>query len=127
MATIKIELQEGKDLPVLLKIRDLVMDSVVESLRLPKDDRNIRIIEYKPELFQMKAPYDVLIEISMFTGRSKETKKKLYQSIVNKLDIYGIFKKDSVFIIINEIAQENWGILGGIPADEIKLDFNVNI
>jgi phenylpyruvate tautomerase PptA (4-oxalocrotonate tautomerase family) len=127
MATIKIELQEGKDMAVLLKIRDLVMDSVIDTLKLPSDDRNIRIIEYKPELFLMKAPYDVIIEISMFTGRSKETKKKLYQSIVNKLDIYGIFKKDSVFIIINEIAQENWGLRGGIPADEINLGFKVNV
>lgn len=127
MPAVKIELQTGKNLQTLVKIRDLVMDAVVEVLQLPTDDRNVRLIEYQPELFQMKPPYEMLIEISLFTGRTKDTKRKLYQTIVNQLETNGVIEKEKVFIILNEQIAENWGIRGGIPADEINLGFKVNL
>jgi len=127
MPTVKIELASGRDKDTLVKIRNLVMDSVVESLQLPANDRNIRIIEYAGDLFQMKPPYEVLIEISMFLGRTKGTKKKLYQTIVNSLEINGLFEKEKILITLNEQPVENWGVRGGIPADEIDLGFNVKI
>ena len=86
MPTVKIELLIGKDRQTLIKIRDFVMDQVVEILQLPADDRNVRLIEYQTELFQMKPPYEILIEISLFTGRTKETKRKLFQTIVDRLE-----------------------------------------
>jgi Tautomerase enzyme. len=110
-----------------LKIRDLVMDSIVESLRLLEDDRNIRIIEYKTALFQMKHPYEIIIEITMFSGRSKATKKKLFQLIVDNLFNSLKIEKDKIFIVLNEQPMENWGVRGGIPANDIKLDFEVEI
>jgi phenylpyruvate tautomerase PptA (4-oxalocrotonate tautomerase family) len=127
MATVKIELKKGKERQTLLKIKDLVMDSVVESLKTPADDRNIRVIEYDHDLFQMKPPYEMLVEITMFSGRTKETKKKLFQNIVGKLETAGLINREKVFIVLNEEPAENWGIRGGIPADEIDLGFKVNI
>lgn len=127
MPTIKIELQTGKDIQTLIKIRDLVMDAVVETLKLPTDDRNVRLIEYQSELFQMKPPYEILIEISMFIGRTKDTKRKLYQTIVERLESNGLIDKEKVLITLNEQPLENWGGRGGIPADEMDLGFNVKI
>lgn len=127
MPTVKIELAGGKEMKTLVNIRDSVMDAVVEALKLPPDDRNIRIIEYPPTLFQMKPPYEMLIEISMFEGRTKETKKKLFQTIVNKLEVNGSIAREKVLITINEQSMGNWGVRGGIPADEIDLGFNVKI
>ena len=34
----------------------------------------------------MKPPYEILIEISLFTGRTKETKRNLFQTIVDRLE-----------------------------------------
>ncbi len=127
MPLVKIELLKSRNKPDLIKIRDLVLDAVTESLLLKPDDRNIRLIEYEEGFFQMKPPYEVLIEISMFIGRTKETKRKLYQTIVNKLEYSGLVHKESVFIILNEQPLANWGIKGGIPAYEIDLGFKVNI
>lgn len=127
MPTVKIELQQGKDKKTLIQLRNLVMDSVVDVLQLPADDRNIRIIEFHPDLFQMKPPYEILIEISLFIGRTKEVKKILYQTIVERLESKGIADKNKVFIVLNEIPAENWGIRGGIPADEINLSFKINV
>lgn len=102
------------------------MDSVVDILQLPSDDRNIRIIEYQQEYFTMKPPYELLIEISMFVGRSKDTKRKLYHTIVSKLESKGLIDKEKVLITLNEQSVENWGVRGGIPADELDLGFNIN-
>ncbi|NLF41541.1 MAG: tautomerase family protein [Bacteroidales bacterium] len=127
MPTIKIELQTGIDRPMLILLRDIVMDSVAGVLQLLPDDRNIRIIEYLPELFQMKKPYKVLIEISMFTGRSKETKKNLYKTITENIAASGIFDKENILIVLNEVPLQNWGVRGGIPADEVNLGFKVDV
>ena len=127
MPTVKIELLKGKDQQTLFQIRDIVMDSVVEALQLPTDDRNIRILEYETGMFQMKPPYEMLIEICMFVGRTKDTKRKLFQTIVSKLADNGLIQKEKVFITLNEQAMENWGVKGGIPADELNLGFNVKI
>ena len=127
MPTVKIELSEGKDRQTLLCLRDAVMDSVVEILKLPSNDRNIRLIEYQQDFFQMKPPYEILIEISMFSGRTKETKKKLYQTIVEQLERNCSIKKEKILIILNEQPLENWGGRGGISADEMDLGFKVNV
>lgn len=127
MPTVKIELLAGKSKKSLFNIRDLVMDAVAESLQLPENDRNIRIIEYETGMFQMKPPYEMLIEISMFAGRTKETKKKLYQTIVHALDSNKLIEKEKILITLNEQALENWGGQGGIPGDEMMLGFTVKI
>lgn len=126
MPTIKIELREGKDIDFLLKLKDTVMYSVVEVLQLPNNDRNIRLIEYKHDFFQMKSPYQILIEISLFKGRTTETKKKLYQTIAERLSFIGI-EKENVLIFLNEQPLENWGGRGGISASEMNLDFKVEV
>lgn len=82
MPTVKIELQKGIDHQTLIKIRDSVMDSVVQVLQLPADDRNVRLIEYQPEFFQMKPPYEILIEISMFVGRTKERRRNCIKQLL---------------------------------------------
>ncbi len=127
MPLVKIELKEGRELSTILKIKELVMDAVIEALQLPADDRNIRVCEYKPELFSMKSPYEILVVITMFSGRTVDTKKKLYQLITVKLEQNGICSKENVFIVLNEQALENWGVRGGIPANEVKLNFKVEI
>lgn len=127
MPLIKIELIKGLEKESIIKIMSLVMDAVVESLKLRDDDRNIRLSEYESDFFNMKSPYKVLIEITMFKGRTKETKKLLYQNIVNSLFINKLYNKDEIFIVLNEQVLENWGVRGGVSADEIKLNFNVNI
>lgn len=127
MPLVKIELPQGRTLNFLLKLKELVMDAVVDTLQLPTDDRNIRIIEFRPELFDMKAPYEMIVEITLFAGRTIETKKKLYQTIVTQLELNGLFGKEKIFIVLNEQPQENWGVRGGIPANEVKLNFKIEI
>lgn len=127
MPATKIHLRKGLQKTVIVKMRELLLDTIIDVLKLPADDRNVFISEYEPDFFQMKAPYELFIEISMFSGRTNETKRKLFQAIVNTMESNNIFKKEQIFIILNEQPMENWGIRGGIPANDINLGFQVNV
>lgn len=100
-----------------------------ETLKIPEDDRDIRFHEYHPEDFQVspdKTENYILVEISMFAGRSLQAKKALYQGIVANLGKLGILASD-IFIVLHEVPLENWGIRGGIPASEVDLGFNIGV
>jgi 4-oxalocrotonate tautomerase family enzyme len=127
MPLVRIDIQKGRSREFLISLLNVTIDTVQQILKLPKDDKNIRLNEFDPDFFLMKPPYALIIEISMFSGRSNDTKRALYQSIVvnlkEKLDI----DLEDVFILINEQPKENWGIRGGIPASEVDLGFRLDI
>jgi len=127
MPQIKIELAKGNSNEFLKSLINTVMDSVQEILGLQANDRNIRLMEYDKTLFSTKPPYKILIEISLFSGRTFETKKKLYQTIVSRASEKLDLKKEEFFILLNEQPKENWGIRGGIPGNEVDLGFKVEI
>ena len=113
--------------------RDQIMEAVHSALRhalkIPEKDRNIRFIEHQPENFQVppnKSENYILVEITMFNGRSFDAKKELYKNIVDNLGELEIQPGD-VFIVLHEVPLENWGIRGGKPASEVDLGFNVNV
>lgn len=127
MPLIKVELAKGKEKHFLLALFETVQDAVQEGLRLPSDDRNIRLIEYEPEFLTLKKPYQLLVEITLFQGRSKKAKKELFRLLVGALEEKLGIPPETVFIVLNEQPLENWGLRGGIPADEVKLAFKVAI
>ncbi len=67
-----------------------------------------------------------LVEITLFSGRSLDAKRTLYQAIVRNLGALGIAPAD-IFIILHEVPLENWGIRGGVPASEAELGFRVDV
>ncbi|HOZ13231.1 MAG TPA: tautomerase family protein [Tenuifilaceae bacterium] len=127
MPLVSLSIAKGESSEFLSKLMSVTMSSLQQALQLPDDDRNIRIMEYEPYLFTMKKPYKLIIEISMFSGRTVVTKKLLYQLIVTNLSESLGIAKNEIFILINEQPKENWGVRGGIPANEIELGFKVDI
>lgn len=80
-----------------------------------------------PDLFTLNPPYTLLIEITMFSGRSKETKALLFKKIVSGLQAgLGIDPK-TVFMIISDQPKENWGMQGGLSAADLEFDFSIEI
>ena len=128
MPLVKIETRRTWIASQKKEIMEAVHSAMREALKIPENDRNIRFHEYIPEDFQVpsdKTENYILIEITMFTGRSLQAKKELYQGIVNKLGMLGVLATD-VFIVLHEVPLENWGIRGGIPASEVDLGFKVD-
>lgn len=104
-------------------------ESLVECLNIPEHDKLIRLREYQLEDFIVPPGCTenyVLIEISLFSGRSPDAKRALYKTIVARFSELGIAKGD-IRIILYEVAPENWGIRGGVPASEVNLGFKVEV
>ncbi len=129
MPLTRIEVRKSRPQEQVQAIIEAVYLAQREALQLPAHDRQIRYIEHRPELFHVppgKTENYTLVEITLFAGRSIETKRALYQAIVKNLGALGI-APDDVFIVLHEVALENWGIRGGVPASEVELGFKVNV
>lgn len=125
MPVVKIELVRGKPLDYLKTFIDAVQRALVDTLGVPEEDKNIRLMEYDRELFTLNRPYEVLIEITMFSGRTKETKASLFKSMVDELKASLNVDPKTLFIIIYDQPKENWGMRGGVSAADIQFGFTI--
>ncbi len=131
MPIVKIEILKGFSQEYKSGIINGIHAALLTAFKIPENDLNQRLIEYeKGELVFSPLKYSdkyTHIEISIFKGRSFVAKKRLYLDIVQNLNRKpGIDGKD-ITIILNEIPLENWGIRGGIPANEVNFEFDINV
>ncbi|MDX2471939.1 MAG: tautomerase family protein [SAR324 cluster bacterium] len=92
-----------------------LQDILVLSFGIPKNDRLIRIFEYLPEDFYLPLNLEnayILIEVTLFPGRTLDQKRKFYQA-VNQLIADSGHKTDASRVILIEAPPENWGIRSG--------------
>lgn len=100
-----------------------------EALGLPEEKRFHRFIGLAAEDFVYpgdRSRHYTIIEVSMFEGRTVETKKAFIRLLFTYLEGgCGIAPQD-VEITITETPQHNWGIRG-VPADELALTYKVEV
>ena len=110
-------------------IIDAVHAAMMQGLKIPEWDKTVRLVVHEPHRFPQAPGKDeryTLVDIDLFSGRSLEAKKALYQAIVRNLGPFGI-PGDQIKILLRESPAENWGIRGGVPASEVELGFEVNV
>jgi len=103
--------------------------ALVEALRIPEHDRTLRLIEHTPDHFPPppgRGERFTLVEITLFSGRSIDAKRALYQALARNLETVGLPSSDLTVTLI-EVPPENWGIRGGRPASEVELGFTVEV
>jgi phenylpyruvate tautomerase PptA (4-oxalocrotonate tautomerase family) len=103
--------------------------ALMEGLKTPEWDRTIRLVTHQPHRFAVppgRGERYTLIDIDLFSGRSLETKRALYQALVRNLGKLGI-PADHIKVLLRESGAENWGIRGGVPASEVDLGFKVDV
>ncbi len=129
MPLVRIEIREGR-LPSEKKaLLEAVHAALVEALAIPDGDRTQRLYEHSSEHFEIppdKSNAFTLVEITMFRGRSVGAKRRLYEAVVRNLRALGIAPQD-VLIVLHEPPMENWGVRGGIPANEVDVGFKVDV
>lgn len=128
MPNTRIETRTGwiVDAPAVI---DAVQSALRDVLRLPDWDRTLRLIEHDPTHFAVppgRGARYTLVEVTMFAGRSMETKRSLYRAIVGNLGGLGVPPAD-IKITLLEVPPENWGIRGGHPASEVALGFEIKV
>lgn len=129
MPLVKVEILKGKELKFKKILMDVIHQALVEVLLIPKDDRRQRLYELDGNNFEHLGRSDdyMIIEITMFKGRSNEAKKMLFEEIVKNLTKALHINGNDITIVINEQPLENWGIRGGLPANEVNLGFSLNV
>lgn len=129
MPLVRVEVRAGPWSSRKKVLLDAVHAALVEALQIPDDDRTQRLYELPSEDFEApptRSDKFVMVEVTMFPGRSREAKRHLYRAIVRNLGALGVASHD-ILIVLHEPAMENWGIRGGIPADEVDLGYRVDV
>ncbi|TFI54152.1 tautomerase family protein [Mastigocladus laminosus UU774] len=110
-------------------ISDTIHSCIVDALAYPQDKRAHRFFPLESEDFIYplgRSDRYIIIEISMFEGRTTATKKKLIYTLFDSLlEKVGITPND-VEITITETPKHNWGIRGKTP-DELELNYKVEL
>ena len=107
---------------------EAVQAALVTGLIIPEQDRCVRLLEFEEGAIitpPHAGPHYTVVEISLFSGRSLEAKRRLYAAMVANLASFGLAPQD-IKVILHEVPQENWG-LRGLPASEIELGFKVDV
>ena len=115
MPLVRIEMIKGKSAEYKKQVLECVHTGLEEALGIPDWDRFQRIVEIPREDFETapgKSDNFMIIELTLFPGRTKEQKGNAIKTITAKLsEKLGINPPD-VFIVINEPTLENWGMAG---------------
>ncbi len=118
MPVTTVEMGNKWKIETAVTIKNIVMDVVRTAFGLKSTDRNIKVIRYDQDLFELKPPYEICITITMVTGYTAEFKQDLYTQLVSAINDKTLFKKEHILILLNEQPPQNWGIKGGYMADE---------
>lgn len=110
-------------------LSEAIHSAVVEALNYPPEKKFHRFFSLEPEDFLFpsdRSPSYTIIEISMFEGRSSETKKALIRQLFLKINQTCGIESQDLEITIFETPRENWGIRG-MPGDELALNYKVDV
>jgi 4-oxalocrotonate tautomerase family enzyme len=110
-------------------LSDAIHAAAMESLGLPPEKRFHRFIGLDAADFVYPADRSrqyTIIEVSMFEGRTVETKKAFIRAVFAGIHARCGISPQDVEITITETPRENWGIRG-LPADELTLNYMVEV
>ena len=131
MPSVLIEVRRAYTVEQEIALMDAVHLALQEAFKIMASDRHVRLIVHAPHRFACPPGRSVPefythISIDAFIGRSLDAKRKLYKTIVEKLEPFGI-PKDHVKIMLRELPKENWGIRGGQARCDVELGFKIEV
>ena len=110
-------------------ISEAIHKSVMFALEYPPEKKFHRFIALDQSEFiypDDRSEKYIIIEISMFEGRSIDAKKALIHQLYANIGVGAGIGHQDIEITIFETPKENWGIRG-MPADELKLGYKVEV
>jgi Tautomerase enzyme len=114
--------------PRIPELSDAIHRASVSVLQLPEAKRFHRFLPLEQECFVTPADRSedyIIIEVSMFEGRSPETIKAFVRELYRQTETLGIAPID-VEVTISTTPRHQWGIRG-LPGDELTLDYRVTL
>lgn len=129
MAQVKIYGLREHLRPIQAELSDAIHACVVEALQFPANKRAHRFFHLEAQDFYFPASASeryTIIEISMFEGRSIETKKHLIRLLFERVCHQAQRLPHEVEVTITETPKHNWGFRG-LPGDEVALGYKVDV
>ncbi|MEA5606218.1 tautomerase family protein [Nostoc sp. UHCC 0252] len=129
MVQIKVYALADKLNPIKTELSNIIHTSLIEVLQITPEKRFHRFFPLDKSDFYYPSDRTnnyLIIEISMFDGRSVETKKDLIRLLIKNINIKFNIPADDIEITIFETPKSNWGIRG-LPGDELILNYKVEV
>ncbi|MBW8484095.1 tautomerase family protein [Actinomadura parmotrematis] len=110
------------------ELSDLLHASLRAAWRLPDGKRFHRflLLDDGDLVAPMRGDRYLIVEILCFTGRSDEAKRGLVRDLYARLVPALALDPADLEITIVDVPPVNWGIRG-VPADELSLDYPVEL
>lgn len=129
MAQVKIYgLRQHLD-PIKAHLSEVIHSCVVDALQFPPEKRAHRFFPMESGDFYFPgsaSPRYTIIEISMFEGRSVDTKKALIRLLFERVGRQCDRLPHEIEVTITETPRHNWGFRGQ-PGDEVGLSYKVEV
>ncbi|MEA5622550.1 tautomerase family protein [Nostoc sp. UHCC 0251] len=129
MVQIKLYGLADKLNPVKTELSNIIHASVIEVLNVSPEKRFHRFFPMDKTDFYYPSDRSenyLIIEISMFQGRSVETKKQLIRLLIKNINEKLNIPVYDIEITIFETPKYNWGIRG-FPGDELILNYKIEV
>ena len=115
MPLVKVEMIKGHGPEYKKAVFECIHEGLVEAIQIEDWDRFQRIVEIEPDDFEypsFKTENFMIIELTIFPGRTAEQKASAIQKITEKLQQKLAINPTDIFIVIHETSFENWGMGG---------------
>lgn len=115
--------------PIRQQLSDVIHACVMEALQYPADKRAHRFFPLDRADFLYPAGRTeryIIIEFSMFEGRSVAAKKQLIRLLFERVYLECGIAPQDLEMTIFETPKHNWGFRG-LPGDEHTLNYKVEV
>ena len=93
MPLVRLEIRRGRSAAQKQALLDAAHGALVEALGIPDHDRMQRIVQHARDDFELPPTGSddfVLVEVTLFAGRSRQAKRRLYQALVRNFGELGV-------------------------------------
>jgi 4-oxalocrotonate tautomerase len=121
MPLARIDITRGNSAEYRRKVADIIYESMLDTLKAPKDDQFQVITEHelgdlvasRTYLGVQRSPECIFVQLFLLEGRSVEQKKAFYRTVADALHARVGIRREDVFIGLVEVARENWSFGNG--------------
>jgi phenylpyruvate tautomerase PptA (4-oxalocrotonate tautomerase family) len=127
MALARLVVFDDREVDVVAAV-EAVHTALVDTLRVPSDDPTVWASVVPPEhaiVGSRPETQVVLVDITLFSGRTDATKRRLHETVATALRAIGV-SGDSIVCVLRERDPASWSV-GGAPQDEVDVGFDITI
>ncbi|MEM7726486.1 MAG: tautomerase family protein [Cyanobacteria bacterium P01_A01_bin.45] len=115
--------------PIKKELSEIIHNCFMQALQYPPEKRFHRFFSMEKSDFYFptdKSNKYLIVEISMFEGRSVEAKKNLIRLLIMSISEKFEISKNDIEITIFENPKHNWGVRG-VTGDELNLNYKIDV